>query len=297
MAQQQNALATVDDNKAIAILGNSLYPGASSDSIAMVIGYCKANGLDPFQKPVHIVPLYDSKTKSMRDVIMPGINLYRTQAAASGLLAGISKPEFGPIIQFNLGGNLVNAPEYAEVTVQRILPNGMIASFTAIEFFDEAVSVTRDGKPTAIWMKRPKSMLAKTAESQALRKAFPEKAGAPTAEEMEGKVIHAEDDMTGVNVMTEAEAALIDQAMEKANEGEAKFREYFRGLKLADRDTIKKYHPDYMRSIWEAANARIEAEKAKTETVEDIEPIVPVKPDYPSSDIKQNPDGTYSWGN
>ena len=297
MAQQQNALVAMDEQKAIAILGNSLYPGASSDSIAMVIGYCKANGLDPFQKPVHIVPLYDSKTKSMRDVIMPGINLYRTQAAASGLLAGISKPEFGPVIQFNLGGNLVNAPEYAEVTVQRILPNGMIASFTAIEFFDEAVSVTRDGKPTAIWMKRPKSMLAKTAESQALRKAFPEKAGAPTAEEMEGKAIHAEDDMTGVNVMTEAEAALIDQAMEKANEGETKFREYFRGLKLSDRDTIKKYHPDYMRSIWEAANARIEAEKAKAETVEDIDPVVPVKPDYPSSDIQQNPDGTYSWGN
>ena len=294
MAQQQNALATIDDNKAIAILGNSLYPGASSDSIAMVIGYCKANGLDPFQKPVHIVPMYDKESKSMRDVIMPGINLYRTQAAASGLLAGISKPVFGPMVQFNLGGNLIDAPEYAEVTVKRILSNGMVADFTAVEFFDEAVSVNRDGKPTAIWLKRPKSMLAKTAESQALRKAFPEKAGAPTAEEMEGKAIHVEDDMTGVNVMTEAEAALIDQAMEKANEGETKFREWFRGLNHADRDTIKKYHPDYMRPIWEAANARIESEKAKAEPVEDIEPVVPVTPDYPSG-IKQNADGTYGW--
>ena len=43
------------------MLESSLYPGASHESIKLVIGYCTAAGLDPIQKPVHIVPIWDSR--------------------------------------------------------------------------------------------------------------------------------------------------------------------------------------------------------------------------------------------
>lgn len=73
----------MNEEELINVLRNSLYPGAQTDSIKLVIGYCKASGLDPIQKPVHIVPMWDSKMGGMRDVIMPGIGSYRTQAARS----------------------------------------------------------------------------------------------------------------------------------------------------------------------------------------------------------------------
>ena len=89
------------------VLAASLYPGASLDSIRLVIGYCKAAGMDPMQKPVHVSPLWDSKAGRLRDVTMPGINLHRTQAARTSLYGGMNEPEFGPAVTQNIGGVLI----------------------------------------------------------------------------------------------------------------------------------------------------------------------------------------------
>ena len=80
-------------------LRNSLYPKAKDGSIAMVLDYCKSANLDPMQKPVHIVPMWDKDSKSIKDTIMPGIGLYRIQAARSNKYAGVSEPEYGPTIE------------------------------------------------------------------------------------------------------------------------------------------------------------------------------------------------------
>ena len=173
------------------VLQSSLYPGAAPDSIKMVLGYCKAAGLDPMQKPVHIVPMWDSKVKCLRDVIMPGIGLYRTQAARSGC-AGATEPEFGPDVTESIGGQQITFPAWCRVTVKRRLQTGEVVEFTAKEFWKENYAV-KGGKeksiaPNAMWTKRPYGQIAKCAEAQALRKAFPEVGSAPTADEMEGKV-------------------------------------------------------------------------------------------------------------
>lgn len=186
---------TLREDELLPVLRSSLYPGASDSSIRLVLGYCKAAQLDPMQKPVHIVPMWDSKAGQMRDVVMPGIGLYRTQASRSGQLAGISEPEFGPMVDGEVGGQRINYPEWAKVTVRRALASGLVAEFTAIEYWLENYAV-KGGKeksiaPNAMWTKRPRGQLVKCSEAQALRKAFPELGSMPTADEMEGKTIEA----------------------------------------------------------------------------------------------------------
>lgn len=199
-AQQQNAVVAQTEEELILVLQNSLYPGAQIGSVQMVLGYCQAAGLDPMQKPVHIVPMWDSKQGGMRDVIMPGVNLYRTQASRTGRFAGMSEPEFGPMIEDTLGGQTIRYPEWCKVVVKRQLDNGTIAEFSATEYWIENYAV-KGGKeksiaPNAMWAKRPRGQISKCAEAQALRKAFPECGSQPTAEEMEGKQMNQEIDIT-----------------------------------------------------------------------------------------------------
>lgn len=182
------------EQELMTVLQNSLYPGAQPESIKLVIGYCKAAGLDPMQKPVHIVPIWDSKARVLRDVVMPGIGLYRTQAARCGQYAGVTEPEFGPDVHDSLGGQNITYPSWCRVTVKRLLPNGQIAEFTAterwLENYAQKGGQDKSIAPNAMWTRRPYAQLAKCAEAQALRKAFPEFGAQPTADEMDGRAIN-----------------------------------------------------------------------------------------------------------
>lgn len=197
IVKQETAALALHEDELLKVLQSSLYPGAAPASIKMVIGYCKAAGLDPLQKPVHIVPMWDGKAGQMRDVVMPGVNLYRTQAARSGEFAGMSEPEFGPDRTDKIGDATITYPEWCRVTVRRLMKNGSVAEFTAREFWLENYA-TKGGKdksiaPNAMWTKRPRGQIAKCASAQALRIAFPEIASQPTADEMEGKQLHPDD--------------------------------------------------------------------------------------------------------
>ncbi len=193
--KREGALVTAEQANAIrTALKTSLYPGASDASVDMVLAYCEAARLDPMQKPVHIVPMWDGKAREMRDVVMPGIGLYRTNAARTGQFAGMSEPEFGPMVTERVGNKEVTYPDWCKVTAYRQLPSGHIAEFTAVEYWIENYAIKggkdQDQSPNAMWSKRVRGQLAKCAQAQALRMAFPEAVGAvPTAEEMEGQQI------------------------------------------------------------------------------------------------------------
>ena len=184
----------MDEQELMQVLQSSLYPGAAPASIKMVIGYCKASGLDPMRKPVHLVPMWDSKASQMRDVVMPGIGLYRTDAARTGEYAGITEPEYGPDTTEVIGGVEITYPKWCRITVSRRMPSGDIVKFTATEFWRENYAV-KGGKeksiaPNAMWQRRPYGQISKCAEAQALRKAFPEVGSQPTADEMDGKDLY-----------------------------------------------------------------------------------------------------------
>lgn len=176
-------------------LKNSLFPGAADSSVLMAWDYCAARGLDVMLKPVHLVPMWikdknNNDKGTMRDVVMPGIGLYRIQADRAGNYAGMSAPTFGPDITLNLQGTEITVPEWCEMSVSKIVGDRVV-NFTAREYWIENYATAgKDTKaPNAMWQKRPRAQLVKCTEAQALRKGWPELGSQPTAEEMEGKEI------------------------------------------------------------------------------------------------------------
>jgi phage recombination protein Bet len=183
-------------------LRNVVFAGQGSDStVALVWDYCKARGLDPLKKPVHIVPVYDSSKRAYVDTIWPGISEIRTTAARTGLYAGKDEVVFGEDVTREFQDEdydtkkkttlTVTFPKWAQVTVYRLV-NGVRVPFVGDKiYWTEAYASKKSGSPNAMWQKRPYGQLGKCAEAAALRAAFPEELGSVySAEEMEGKSIN-----------------------------------------------------------------------------------------------------------
>lgn len=179
------------------VLCNTLYPSNKPESVMLAWDYCEARELDIMMKPIHLVPMSVKNPQTgkseMRDVPMPGVGLYRIQAARSGDYAGADEPEFGPTVtvEFNdkyKGKFSLTYPEWCKYSVHKIIAD-RIVTFSAKEYWLENYATAgRDTDcPNAMWKKRVYGQIAKCTEAQALRKAWPEIGQEPTAEEMEGK--------------------------------------------------------------------------------------------------------------
>lgn len=197
-AQQFPAVVARGISEAIwSALQNSIFPGAKTESILMAVDYCDAKQIDIMLKPVHLVPMSvkDSATGNygFRDVVMPAIGLYRIQSDRTGNCMGHDEPIFGPEITrdfIDKNGKTVQHtfPEWCAYTVKKLV-HGQIVSYTAKERWLEnyAVDSGKSTAPNSMWIKRSYGQIAKCAEAQALRKAWPEIGQTSTAEEMEGK--------------------------------------------------------------------------------------------------------------
>jgi phage recombination protein Bet len=188
----------VQNNNVVSVLQQTLYPEATTQEAEMIISYCRARKIDPMLKPVHLVPMNvktnrkDPQGKSIyeyRNVIMPGIALYRIDASRTGQYAGMSEPEFGEDVTEQIGMKKITYPKWCKITVNKLM-NGQVYQFSAKEYWKEnyATKSRTDNSPNDVWTKRAYGQLAKCAEAQVLRKAFPEAVPHEyTKEEMEGK--------------------------------------------------------------------------------------------------------------
>lgn len=188
-SQDLSLVARQAQAERLELLRASVYPDAGAEELRLVLAYCEAFDVDPLHKPVYLVP---------RDhggwTLLPGIGLYRTVAARSGC-AGTSEPVFGPDVSALIGGVQITHPAWCRVSVKRRLTTGEIVEFSATEFWREnyaplgksAADGMDPAAPNAMWARRPYGQLAKCAEAQALRKAFPEIGAQPSGEELEGK--------------------------------------------------------------------------------------------------------------
>lgn len=175
------------------VMTNVLFRGASPETICTLVDYCKARRLDPLKKPFHIVKVWDAESSRLVETIWASIGELRTTAMRTGEYAGKSEIIFGPDVTRKLGPREYTFPEWAQCTVFRVI-KGMRVEFAGSRvYWIETYASKKDGSPNAMWEKRIRGQLAKTAEAEALRSAFPEEAGGdPTAEEMDGQSIGSE---------------------------------------------------------------------------------------------------------
>lgn len=133
-------------------------------------------GLDPFARQIYSVKRQDRRSGRARQTIQTSIDGARGIAERTGNYAGSPAPEFGPTKN--------GYPEYARVTVLKLI-GGQIVGTTRDAFWSE-YAPSDPGSGAGLWKRMPRVMLAKCAEMQALRAAFPlALSGIYSAEEMD----------------------------------------------------------------------------------------------------------------
>ena len=182
------------------------YPTAETPDVLMaVMEYCAVRKLDPFKRPVHVVPMYNSRLRRKVQVVMQGINEIEITAARTQKWAGMDKPEWGPDIEHTFRGSFDNDdgttrdvqvrmvfPAWCAVTVYRLVGTERRA-FTEQLFWMECYGRAgfRSEVPNERWTKAPRQMIHKCCKSAVLRAAFPEEGTDYAWEEMEGRETEA----------------------------------------------------------------------------------------------------------
>jgi phage recombination protein Bet len=190
------------------VLVESIFPAAKTvEGVLMALAYCKQRGLDVFKRPIHIVPIWDNAKKRYVETCWEGIASIRTTASRTGAYAGIDAVEYGPTIKREFHGEkdvwergqktgseqftkTVEYPEWASVTVYRMIGNQRCAFHAKVFWAEACATQGKTGVPNEMWSKRPFGQIDKCCEAAALRKAFPEELGSIyTVDEMEGQTI------------------------------------------------------------------------------------------------------------
>jgi phage recombination protein Bet len=175
------------DQEEIGLVKSQIAPGATDGQLALFIQVCKQTGLNPFARQIYAVfrNEYTNGKNEQRMTIQTSIDGYRLLAQRSGEYAGQEGPWwYNPHTKDWVDLWLEEyPPAAAKVGVMR---KGFTQPIYAVASFKSYAARKKDGSLTTMWVKLPEVMIAKVAESLALRRAFPaELSGIYTDAEME----------------------------------------------------------------------------------------------------------------
>lgn len=247
------------NSKQIDILKNSICKGVSNEEFEIFLMACMKTQLDPFMRQIYAVKRKSKKPDGSWGetmTIQTGIDGYRLIAERTERYA----PGPEPTYVYDANGNLISATSY----IKKQTKDGTWHTVSASAYVDEYMQTftdkaTGEKRPTGMWVTMPKTMLAKCAEAQALRKAFPaEMSGVYTKEEMQQA-----DQSEIIAKITLEQAAELDMILGDCSE---KYRNLVMASikKLYNTTDISELPAEMYQRVKEAAVKNMEETRAKS---------------------------------